>query len=157
MLKEVILLVFYPSRFIVYATELNVRKEFETNKQLRESFPDGRLPAERLKEFEEYVSKSTNRIRRSFVVGFGWVLFAIAGGWTCGSSLSCLLGPAPKIFVSFLQLAAAGILLGATLSLTGWEIQTGSGQTIPEGVNRWLYRALYIIGTWILILSLTWA
>ena len=53
-------------------------------------------------------------------------------------------------------MVAAGILLGATLSILGWEIQSYKGRTLPERVNRWLYRSLYVLGTFLLVLALSW-
>lgn len=156
MLKEVMLLVFWPSRFIKFATDEVVKGEFKTNKQLKESFPDEQLPPERHKEFENGIRRGTNNVRHSFAVGFGWVLAAIVGGLSLGQFLGCIIGLAPKILIAILQLCATGILLGATLSLVGWEIQTFGGKTLPEKVNQYLYRTLYIIGTGILVVSLSW-
>jgi hypothetical protein len=92
MLKEVMLLVFLPSRFIKFATEETVKAEFKTNKQLKESFPNVQLPLERYKEFEEGIRRSTNTVRHSFAVGFGWVLAAIVGGLSLGQFLGCIIG-----------------------------------------------------------------
>lgn len=156
MLKETILLVFCPSRFVQFATEQTIKTEFKCNEQLRKSFPDEKLPYEKYREFEEGTRKSTNTIRHSFAVGFGWVLVAVVGGLCIGQLLSCIIGLAPKLLIAGLQLLAAGIILGATLSFVGQEIETYGGQTLPEKVNRSLYRSLYIIGTAILVISLTW-
>jgi hypothetical protein len=157
MLKEIMLLVFWPTRFIKFATEETVKAEFKTNKQLKESFPNEQLPLEKYMEFEKGIRGSTYTIRHSFAVGFGWVLLAIGGGWVLGWFLGCFIVPASKSVITGLQLLAAGILLGATLSLVGWEIQTHKGQTLPEKVNQYVYRALYTIGTGILVVSLSWS
>ena len=45
-------------------------------------------------------------------------------------------------------------MLWGTLFVRGWEIQTYSGVTLVERVNRWLYRALYCSGTALIVASL---
>lgn len=156
MLGKITLLLFFPSRFVRLATGETIKSEFNSNEQLKAQFPEEQLPPEKYKEFEEGILKSTNAVRHSFLVAFGWVFAAIAGGYLLGRLSGSILGSAPKLLINLLQLFAAGILLGATLGLVGWEIQTYGGNTLPEKTNRYLYRSLYIIGTVLLVVSLAW-
>jgi hypothetical protein len=64
--------------------------------------------------------------------------------WTGGVSLRCF---------SVLQVLGAGALLWGTLFVSGWDIQTFGGVTLTERINRSIYRALYCVGTAILVLS----
>lgn len=63
--------------------------------------------------------------------------------------------PSPSVII-FLQAFGAGLLLWGTLFIRGWEIQSYCGVTLSERVNQWIYRALYCIGTFVIICSLVW-
>lgn len=52
--------------------------------------------------------------------------------------------------------AGAAVLLWGTLAIRGWEIQTFNGVTLTEKVNRWLFVALYWIGTAALAAGASW-
>lgn len=54
-----------------------------------------------------------------------------------------------------LQYIGIGVLLWATLANAGWNIQTMNGDTIPELVNEWMFRVLYVIGSFLLVLSVS--
>lgn len=157
MFKEIMIIVFCPSRFAQIAADHAIKMELQNNDQFRKMFPDGKLPSNKQKEFEGREIKRTNLIRHSFAVGFLLALATFTGGWVSGTVLGCLVGRASKMIIIVLQSAGAFIILGATLSFVGSEIESWNLKTLPEKVNRWLYRILYIIGTWILIMSLTWS
>ena len=53
-----------------------------------------------------------------------------------------------------LQIFGATVLLGATLFVRGWDIQSWGGVTLTERVNRWIYRFLYCLGTAVIVASL---
>jgi len=158
MLKETMTFVFCPSRFIKIAAYNDLPEEIRTSLKLQETFPGAQVQTglERQRDLEERALESASRIRHSFKIGFGLALLTLVGGYGFGILLGYLLGPAPRIIVAFLQSFAALIILGATLSLVGWEIQTLGGKTLSEKVNRWLYQIFYVIGTGILVVSLTW-
>ena len=59
--------------------------------------------------------------------------------------------------VMWLQMAGASLLLWGTLFIRGWEIQTYSGVGLTERVNQWLYRALYCVGTSVVVYTLAFA
>lgn len=133
-----------------------IAQEFETNIQSRESYPDLQLPPERQKVITDGAWDQTRKIRRSFGRGFKWVIVALVLGWVSGGILNGTVGPVSSFVIIALQVLAAGILLGATLSLAGREIESWGGQTLPEQVDDLLYRILYTIGTYLLVLSLSW-
>jgi ABC-type dipeptide/oligopeptide/nickel transport system permease subunit len=158
MLKEIMIFVFCPSRFIKIASYNDLPEEIKTSLRLQETFPgiQVQIGLDRQKDLEESALQSASRIRHSFKIGFGLALLTLIGGYGLGILLGYLLGPARRIIIALLQSFAALIILGATLSLAGWEIQTFGGKTLSEKVNRWLYQISYVIGTGILVASLTW-
>ena len=85
-----------------------------------------------------------------------YVIVALLLGWLSGIIFHRTLGPTSSSVIMALQVLAAGILLGATLSLAGRKIASIGGQTLPEKIDDLLYRILYITGTYLLVLSLSW-
>lgn len=151
------LVVFCPSKFVEAAVLHDVALEFETNTQLRDKFPDRRLPPDRLQAFRATALERTRKIRRAL---FGSILVTIATivvGWLIGLMLLKVFGPAPTFLISVLQMAGAGTILGATLAEIGRQIESWGGKTLPEKVNLWLFRALYVLGTFVFVLSLGWS
>ena len=140
MIREIVLLLFRPARFVREAMD-----------------HDARLPPAQNLTGEPLTWDRVTHIRRSLATAFSLVVVSLGLGWVSGVSLARAVGPACPTFVAFLQLLAAGIILGATLAVLGSEIWSYTGQTLPEKVNRWLYRVLYVVGTYLLVLSLTWA
>ncbi len=55
-----------------------------------------------------------------------------------------------------LQVVGSVLLLWGTLFVRGWEIQTISGQSVVELVNRWIFVAVYWLGTFIAVLGVLW-
>ena len=64
--------------------------------------------------------------------------------------------PMPSELLSALQYIGIGILLCATLARAESAIETIDGESIPERVDFWLYRALYVIGSYFLAPSVRW-
>jgi len=155
-IRAIVLLFFRPSRFVQMAVKHAIAQEFKSNVQLRESYPDLQLLPERQKTLTDGTWNQTRQIRRSFGRGFKWVMVALILGWVSGVIFHRTVGPALPSLIMGLQVLAAGILLGATLSLVGREIESYGGQTLPEKINDFLYRILYITGTYLLFLSLSW-
>jgi len=93
-------------------------------------------------------------IFRAFWRSLGLVLLSALVGLITGVILGHQLGHASRAVVVSLQAAGAMFLLWGTLFVRGWEIQTLGGVTVPERINRWLYRALYCVGTAAIVCSL---
>ena len=140
MICKVILLLFRPARFARIAVE-----------------HDSQLPPTKNHSLEELTWERVKKIRHSLATGFSLVLLTSSVAGLSALILHSLFGPAPPLLATLFQISSAAIILGATLALLGWEIQSFKGQTLPEKVNRFLYRLSYVIGTYLFVLSLTWS
>lgn len=134
-LKLCFLLLFIPHRF----------KEVEKQNQVeRNNYSDHAEPSHR-----------ADIVRAAFFMSLLLVLGFSALGYALGR-LSHLLGwCASTDTIAWLQIAGAGLLLWGTLFVRGWEIQSYSGIQLTERVNHWLYRALYCVGTAVIVYSLS--
>jgi hypothetical protein len=123
-----------------------LEKEEEKDNQLRSKLPKAAI-----------TPSGSHIVNRAF-----WnslvliILFSLIGCLT-GIMLKCFTGRPTSISVIILQALGAALLLWGTLFVRGFEIQTYDGVTLSERVNQWLYRALYCLGTAIIICSLVWA
>ncbi len=98
----------------------------------------------------------THRVRTKIAASFLAMFSAIAAGWVTGFLCSNAYGPAPPPLIQLLQYFGIGILLWATLAKGGWNIQTIKGGSLPELVDQWIYRGLYCLGSYLLVLSVSW-
>ena len=108
-----------------------------------------------LKE-ESNLMKAARDIRRAFRQSFLYVSATLLAGWLTARLLHASLGPSSPCVNKFLQWGGVLVLLWATLAKQGWNIQTINGESLPELVNDWLYRALYVFGSWLLVISALW-
>ena len=97
---------------------------------------------------------SAEIVREAFFKSFALVLLSSAVGYAAGQIMGALGRCATSGTVSWLQIVGASLLLWGTLFVRGWEIQTYAGVIFTERVNQWLYRALYCLGTAVLVYSL---
>lgn len=155
-IKAVLLILFRPTRFVELSVIHDTALSFETNQQLLAKYPNRQLPSEEAKEVEKVVWEKTNKIRGALFAAFWSTTVAILLGVLAGYSAGCVLGKPSAILVSTLQILGAAIILIATLALLGWEIQSWKGRSLPEQVNRWLFRAQYWFGTTLFVFSLAW-
>jgi hypothetical protein len=155
-LVDALCLLAAPERFVARATEHAIAVEFERNRQLREQFPDKNLPVQRRIEFEANVRSQATLVRSSVLSGIGITLAAIALGVLVGVVLARLAGAPSKLALYLLQGAGAAILLGATLSEIGRKIETFSQESLSEEVNAFLFRTLYVVGTFLFVVSVAW-
>ena len=95
-------------------------------------------------------------VRRAFWSSLGFVLASSLVGAALGALLTHSTGCSTQPAILILQLLGAALLLWGTLFVRGWDIQTWSGVTLTERVNRWLYRTMYCMGTAIFVCSLFW-
>jgi hypothetical protein len=136
---QAVLLLFSPARFVREAAD-----------------HDTRLPPAQNLTGEALTWDRVIRIRCSLATAFSSVVLSLTLGWVSGVFLIRTVGPASRTVIALLQLLAACIILGATLAVLDWETRSFTGQTLPEKVNRCLYRLLYVVGTYLLVLSLRW-
>jgi hypothetical protein len=98
----------------------------------------------------------TRMLRNALGVGALLVLASAIAGSLVGAILSVAFGAPTARVVALLQAVAGGVLLWATISYLGWEIQSYKGLTLVEQVNRWIFRLFYCLGTSLLVVSLVW-
>jgi hypothetical protein len=55
--------------------------------------------------------------------------------------------------IRWLQFASLLLVVWATLSELGGELQSWNGKTMPERLNRFWFRGLYFLGTYIFALT----
>lgn len=153
---DAFLLFVAPERFIHRATSLAISREFQTNDQLRAAFPGGTLPPERASEFESTVRAQVGSIRSSFARSIALTLFAMIVGAAVGFALRHAVGVPSKFLVYGLQGLGAAVILGATLAEAGRKIATWGGETLPEQINAAMFRGLYVLGTFLFLVSVVW-
>jgi hypothetical protein len=96
-------------------------------------------------------------VNYAFWMSLVLILLFGALGVLIGLVLKEFQGAPSTTTVNVLQMTGAGLLLWGTLFIRGFEIQSYSCATLGERVNQWLYRAMYCIGTTVIICSLMWA
>lgn len=102
---------------------------------------------------EPYSARSLVEIRHALCTSFWLVVGSIVVGVLAGRIYVWCSLPNPLFFSEVSQYIGVAILLWATLGKIGWSIQTVNGTTLPEQVNDFVYRLLYVIGSVFLALS----
>lgn len=108
------------------------------------------------KPTEPQFERNAQEIRRAIAASLELVLASVFVGWLSGLLLARCLGPANPIVNRVLQYTGVGVLLWATLAKQGWNLQTWNGNTLPERIDRTVYRVMYVVGSWLLVLSVAW-
>ncbi|HQT00592.1 MAG TPA: hypothetical protein PL023_09830 [Thiobacillus sp.] len=101
--------------------------------------------------------RSINQIRSSLFWSFVLVAGAVLVASVIGKVYFALGGAHCQTAEEILQYSGIGVLLWATLGKAGWSIQTTNGDTIPELVNELVFRALYVLGSFLLALAVSLA
>ena len=144
-------------RFNEIAADYDISRELETNKELRSRYPSGELPPDARKSFEDDTRERTEKLRTGYFAGLFYVVVAVVIAWASGNMIHRMVGPPPPLVSDVLHVVSAAMLLGATLSKLGWELQTIKDRTLAEKFNRHLFRFLMVTGTYLLIMSLSWS
>ncbi len=143
-------LIFCVNKFMDEATVHSIEIEFKTNEQLATSYPDRKLPEQRVQEFRKREEERSKKVRIAIIVSFLWVAAV-----TLLALLSAYFAP---IFVrkwaAWLQVAAAVLILWGVLGKLGWAIQTYKGVTLPEQINEFWFRLVTILGMYLMVFSL---
>ena len=95
-------------------------------------------------------------IYRALAISFALVAAVSAVTWWLGGYLYAMRGPCTQKVYALLQCGGVGILLWATLAKQGWNIQTWGGESVGEKVDQWVFRVLCVVGSFLLVLSVTW-
>ncbi len=145
----IVLMVFAPSRLIAHCVDHAMRSQPEPLDPERER---------KLKlQFEKQFYKSVFVIRSSVFASFVVVGGAIAAALVTGAVLRAMSIAKPDEWNAWLQYGGIGVLLWATLARVDQSaIETWDGGTLPERIDLWLYRWLYIAGSYPLALSVAW-
>ena len=103
-----------------------------------------------------YETQATT-VRKAMGYSLLLVLAVIMAGWLVGHLLNRFVGPPSQAVARLILYSGIGTLLWATLGKCGWNIQSWKGTTLPEQVDDFLFRVLYLIGSFLLVLSGTWS
>ena len=128
------LLLFAPKKFQIAEEEDNVLRSKREDKQTKE--------------------RSALIVRRAFWQSLMFVATSALIGWGLSFIIVFATSCTSAKVIAGLQIGGAMLFLWGTLFVRGWEIETWSGVSLTERVNRWLYRILYCTGTSIIVLSL---
>lgn len=147
--RAIVLVVFAPTKLVEHSVDHAIRSQPEPLDTEQEQ----KL---RLK-FNAQFEKSVFSIRSTVFASFAVVAGAILGAFVSGITLNTLgIAKSPE-WNAWLQYGGIGILLWATLArVDSSAISTWDGGTLPERVDLWLYRLLYIAGSYPLALSVSW-
>jgi len=129
---------FAPSRFATLA-----------DNEIKDRYRPETLP-------EAHFPRAVKEIRRGLLFSLLLVVGAVIGGATLGWILNTCFGSPTATLYRVLQLGGIGILLWATLGKQGWNLQTFAGDTLPERLDRAVYRTLYVFGSLLLALAVSW-
>jgi len=144
----IVLLFFAPSRLVAHSVDHAIRSQpggltSEREAELRASFT---------RQFQEALRLIRASLLRAFLV----VAAAVAGAFLTSVVLKMQGVLKSENWNVGLQFAGIGVLLWATLGRVESPIQTLEGETFPERVDQWLYRLLYVVGSYALALSVIW-
>lgn len=146
-IKAITLLIFNPKRLKALTVEYTEAKNI------------AEINAKKSRDQESkyfHLENSIDKIRLGLLHSFLLMLGTIVVGFTLGKIGYYFFGNLPHFWYVFLQYGGIGILLWATLAIQGWSIQTIGGHSFPEIINEWVYRFLYILGSLLLVLSVSW-
>lgn len=105
----------------------------------------------------EDARRRATKLRRAVGTAYGVASLTLVAGLGSAALLSRFVGLASSAVITGLQFIAAIVILGATLGVAGREIESWNGHTLPEKTDRWLYVSTYVVGTYLLVVSLAWS
>jgi hypothetical protein len=152
----IILILVHPKEFVRLSVEHDIVLEFQTNRQLLNAYPDRQLPQEMRRDREIEALNRTKKIRKALFSASLYTALAIIFGYIAAHEIEAYFGKPSHNVALVVQIIAAAVILVATLSVLGWDIQSIKGQTLAEEANRHLFRTLYWIGTSLFVLSVVW-
>ena len=105
---------------------------------------------------EPFAAIQAAALRSGLLASFVWVASVVVAAVVSAIGLRTLFGAPNPACLRWLQYGGIGVLLWATLASVGWRIRSWGEVTLPEQVDRWLYRVLYLLGSYLLALSVAW-
>lgn len=140
-IKYIFLLIFWPKRLKFWVVE--------------EAKAEGNIKSEDRSRFS-HLENNIDSIRKGLLYSLLLVVGTIFVGVIFGKIGYYYLGYLSTTWYGILQYTGVGIILWATLAVQGWKIKTLGSHSLPERINVWVYRTLYIIGSFLLVLSVCW-
>jgi len=138
------------------AVDYSAKREFEQNEQWRATYPEKVLPQEKIDHMTNRERNRTTELRKALFSSVLAIVISLFIDFGLGKYLHFVAGPAQQNINNALQIAGAVIILGATLNEIGWKIQSWSGESFPEIINRQICKISYIIGTFLFIIPVGW-
>ena len=150
MIKAALFILFDRKRFLELAKQ-------RADEMLREQ--QERDKARQAGEMVEppYYETQTTTVRKAVGYSLVLVLLVILLGWVTGHLLSRFVGPPTQATARLILYSGIGTLLWATLGKCGWSIRSWNGTSLLEQVDNFLFRVLYLVGSFLLVLSGTWS
>ena len=149
----ILTLCFFPNKFIEIATEDVIQKEFMTNQQLLEGYPDKKLPDERRLEFYNQMKKSSLKLRSSIIRSFFSLLITVISAFVAVKVIKATGFIVSPEVVGAVRLLSICMIFWSVWGKLGWDIQTINGETLPEMINANWAKTLYLVGVFMAIFS----
>jgi small-conductance mechanosensitive channel len=142
--KAILLFLFAPERFNRAAVEYHKSKKSGHPVQFDEA------------QFAKDNLEQAAAMRRGFIGTFSVVLVALLAALVLGMLAQRYIGPPSGRATMGLQLIGAFMLLGATLWRIAPEAESASRAWLAEHLHNWLFKSLYVVGTFLLGLAASW-
>lgn len=102
-----------------------------------------------------FPERSFDRMRRGLFLSLLLVLAASTCAALIGRLYLGIFGTPNPVVLEAIQYIGIGVILWTTLAKQGWEIQSFDGTTLPELVDDFLFRFLYLVGSFLLALAIS--
>lgn len=155
-LKAVVRFLTNRKAFEDMAVDHDVSLTLTKSPDLRTQFVGDRLDQYRT-EIRGKVDRRLPVVRAALYRAGALVAISAIVGLGLGALLKIQFGPPPSLINSALQMVGAGIILWATIWQLEVDAQTMSGETLLERTHWWLFRALYVVGSFLFFIAYTWS
>jgi len=146
---KTLLLLMWPTRFAEQAAEHAFRTELLTNKQLRQARPDERMTYEDRTQRVAQFAAAAKALQQAIFGSLSLTILVALAVWSTVLVMKWRATIPFAATLAALRVISAGLIAWAVLGRLGWEIQTIKDHTIPEQVNRFWWRALYLVGVYL--------
>jgi hypothetical protein len=154
--KAILLFLFDRERFKRLATKHDIAASITGASDLRQAYIAGTYKPN-VPHVQELVEYRTITLRRSyFLSGLAVVVVGAASG-SLGFMLYVVKGLCPVWLSALLQGLGVGVILWSTLWELGWNVRSMDGNTLPERVHQWLFRAMYSLGSALFFFAYAWS
>lgn len=102
-----------------------------------------------------FPERSFDRIRSGLFWSLLLVLASAISAALIGRLYLSIFGTPSPVVLEIVQYVGIGVILWTTLAKQGWSIQSIDGGTLPELVDDFLFRLLYVVGSFLLALAIS--